>query len=66
MIELILAGVAIVAVMRVFWEGEGTAIAQDTHDPELMESSWDGMLVAMGVALVAFVLLLVAVMGGAM
>lgn len=65
MIEVMLAGVAILAVMVVFWEGEGTAIAVDTCDPELMESSWSGMLVAMTIALVAFVLLLVAALGGA-
>ena len=66
MIELLLGAVACVAVMRVFWESEGTSIAVDTHDPELMENSWSGMLVAFGVAVVAFVGMLLVMAGGAM
>jgi uncharacterized membrane protein len=64
---LVLGAVVFVAVMRVWWESAGTAIAEDTHDEDLMEESSRGMNVAMAVALVAFVaVLLVAALGGAL
>jgi hypothetical protein len=66
MIKLLLAGVAIVAAMRVWWESAGTAIAAATNDAELMEKSASGMNAAMAVALVAFVLLALALAGGAL
>ena len=63
---LVLGAVVFVAVMRVWWESAGTQIAVETHDPELMEKSSNGMNAAMAVALVAFAAaLLLAVLGGA-
>ena len=64
---LVLGAVVFVAVMRVWWESAGTAIAEDTHNAELMEESSRGMNAAMAVALVAFVAaLLLALAGGAL